>query len=124
VVIPSACPRTSDRIDRVLLHPWLGLPLFFAVMLLLFQGVFWLGEPLQDALERGFEALRAAALQPLLAFLPAAVQGFLLDGVYAGVVTVAAFVPLIILFFLFMAVVETRASVRAASHRRADGEAR
>ena len=107
VVIPERLPaHLTDRIDRVLLHPWLGLPLFFAVMLLLFQGVFWLGEPLQDALERGFEALRAAALQPLLAFLPAAVQGFLLDGVYAGVVTVAAFVPLIILFFLFMAVVE------------------
>ncbi|MBK7793730.1 MAG: ferrous iron transport protein B [Betaproteobacteria bacterium] len=107
VVIPERLPaHLTDRVDQVLLHPWFGLPLFFAVMLLLFQGVFWLGEPLQDALERGFEALRAAALLPLLSFLPAAVQGFLLDGVYAGVVTVAAFVPLIILFFLFMAVVE------------------
>jgi ferrous iron transport protein B len=43
---------------------------------------------------------------PLLAWLPAIAQGFLLDGIYAGMVTVAAFVPLIILFFLFMAVIE------------------
>jgi ferrous iron transport protein B len=107
VDIPERLPtHLTDRIDRVLLHPWLGLPLFFAVMLLVFQGVFWLGEPMQDALERGFDALRARALEPALSYLPAIVKGFALEGVYAGVVTVAAFVPLIVLFFLFMAVVE------------------
>jgi len=107
VDIPERLPvHLSDRIDRVLLHPWLGLPIFFAVMLCVFQGVFWLGEPMQDGLERGFELLRTAVVAPLLSPLPGAVTGFLLDGVYAGVVTVAAFVPLIILFFLFMAVVE------------------
>lgn len=107
VEIPARLPAAhSDRIDRVLLHPWFGLPIFFGVMLLVFQGVFWMGGPMQDALEWGFEALRTAVLEPLLSWLPAAASGFLLDGVYAGVVTVAAFVPLIILFFLFMAVVE------------------
>ena len=107
VHIPERLPtHVSDRLDGVLLHPWLGLPIFFAVMLLLFQGVFWLGEPLQDLLEQAFEGLRGVVLEPLLAFLPALARGFLLDGIYAGVVTVAAFVPLIILFFLFMAVVE------------------
>lgn len=107
VHIPDRLPtHVSDRLDAVLLHPGLGLPIFFAVMLLLFQGVFWLGEPLQDLLEKAFEGLRGAALEPLLAFLPALARGFLLDGIYAGLVTVAAFVPLIVLFFLFMAVVE------------------
>jgi ferrous iron transport protein B len=98
--------RATDRIDRVLLHPWLGLPLFFGVMLLVFEGVFRLGEPLQRALQSLFDALRAGVLDPLFAPAPKLVSGFLLDGVYSGVVTVAAFVPLIILFFLFMAVVE------------------
>ncbi len=107
VDIPERLPaHLTDRIDRLLLHPWLGLPLFFFVMLLVFQGVFRIGEPMQDALEKGFEALRAGVLEPLAAGLPAMARGFLLDGVYAGVVTVAAFVPLIVLFFLFMAVVE------------------
>jgi ferrous iron transport protein B len=107
VQIPERLPvHVSDRLDAVLLHPWLGLPIFFAVMLLLFQGVFTLGKPIQDALAVAFEALKSAALVPAVAGLPPMVRGFLLDGIYAGVVTVAAFVPLIILFFLFMAVVE------------------
>ena len=48
----------------------------------------------------------SGALEPLLAGLPAALHGLLLDGIYNGVGTVAAFVPIIVLFFLFMAMVE------------------
>jgi ferrous iron transport protein B len=107
VDIPERLPaHLTDRVDAVLLHPWLGLPLFFLLMLLVFQGVFQLGEPLQRGLQALFEWLKEAALVPALSGLPDLLRGFLVDGVYAGFVTVAAFVPLIILFFLFMAVVE------------------
>jgi ferrous iron transport protein B len=102
----QASHRLTEKIDRVLLHPWLGLPLFFGVMFLLFEAVFWLGTPLQNALAEGFSALRAGALDPALAAAPPVVSGFLLDGVYNGLSTVASFVPLIILFFLAMAIVE------------------
>jgi len=98
--------QLTDRIDRVLLHPLLGLPLFFLLMLLVFEGVFALGEPMQRGLQWAFDGVRTAALDPLFASAPAMVRGFLLDGVWSGLVTVAAFVPLIIVFFLFMAVVE------------------
>ena len=98
--------QLTDRIDRLLLHPLLGLPLFFLLMLLVFEGVFALGEPLQRVMQWAFDAMRTYALEPLLASAPAIVRGFLLDGVWSGLVTVAAFAPLIILFFLFMAVVE------------------
>ncbi|MCX7173227.1 MAG: ferrous iron transport protein B [Proteobacteria bacterium] len=98
--------QVSDRIDRLALHPWLGLPLFFVAMLVMFQAVFWLGAPLQQGLTGLFDQLRQSALEPLAAVLPDFVRGLLLDGVYAGFVTVAAFVPLIVLFFLFMALVE------------------
>ena len=37
----------TEKLDRVMLHPWLGLPIFFAVMYLLFQGIFLFGQPLQ-----------------------------------------------------------------------------
>ena len=107
VDIPERLPEhLTDRIDRVLLHPWLGLPLFFALMLLVFQGVFVLGKPIQDALAAGFDGVKGAVLVPALAGLPEMARGFLLDGVWGGLATVTAFVPLIILFFLFMAVVE------------------
>jgi len=107
VHVPAqASHRLTERIDRVLLDPWLGLPLFFGIMFLLFEAVFWLGTPLQNALATGFSALRAAALDPALAGAPALLSGLLLDGVYNGLSTVASFVPLIILFFLAMAIVE------------------
>jgi ferrous iron transport protein B len=98
--------QLTERLDSVMLHPWLGLPIFFAVMYLVFQGVFFLGGPLQGVVNDLLGWFREAALDPLLSGLPQAAQGLLLDGIYNGVTTVAAFVPIIVLFFLFMAIVE------------------
>ncbi|MBI2286206.1 MAG: ferrous iron transport protein B [Nitrosomonadales bacterium] len=107
VQIPAQLPENlTEKLDRVMLHPWLGLPIFFAIMYLLFQGIFLLGQPLQTGVASLFTWLREAALAPLLGGLPPAAQGLLIDGIYNGVATVAAFVPLIVLFFLFMAMVE------------------
>ncbi len=107
VQIPAhASHALTEKIDRVLLHPWLGLPLFFGVMFLLFQAVFFVGKPIQDAMAWGLTAVRTAVLDPALAGLPAVLSGLLLDGIYNGLGTVASFVPLIILFFLCMAIVE------------------
>ncbi|HEY0907626.1 MAG TPA: ferrous iron transport protein B [Methylophilus sp.] len=97
---------TTERIDRVLLHPWLGLPLFFLAIFLLFQFIFTVGAPLQDAMAWLFDTARSALLEPLLAPLPAWLNGLLLDGIYTGFSTVAAFVPIIVLFFLVMSTVE------------------
>jgi ferrous iron transport protein B len=96
----------TETLDRVMLHPWFGLPIFFGVMYLLFQGIFLFGQPLQGGIAQGFTWLRETALVPLLSSLPQALQGLLLDGIYNGVGTVAAFVPIIVLFFLFMAIIE------------------
>jgi ferrous iron transport protein B len=96
----------TDQLDRLMLHPWLGLPLFFAIMYLLFQGIFLFGQPLQGMIGELFGWLRSSAVEPLLSGLPPLAQGLLLDGVYNGVATVAAFAPIIVLFFLFMAIVE------------------
>ncbi|HLP97048.1 MAG TPA: ferrous iron transport protein B [Sideroxyarcus sp.] len=107
VQVPAQLPENlTDKLDRVMLHPWFGLPIFFGVMYLLFQGIFLLGQPLQGWVGEALGWLRESALEPALAGLPAMLHGLLLDGIYNGVATVAAFVPIIILFFLFMAMVE------------------
>ena len=107
VMVPAqASHQLTERIDKVLLHPWLGLPIFFSAMLLLFEGVFSIGKPLQDAMSWLFTNLRTQALEPLLSGLPLMMQGLLLDGLFNGISTVASFVPLIILFFLFLGIVE------------------
>jgi ferrous iron transport protein B len=99
-------PGVTARLDRLFLHPLLGLPVFFLIMFLLFQFIFTLGKPLQDGMAWVLSQARSLGLEPLLAEAPAWLQGLLLDGVYSGIGTVAAFVPVIILFFLVMTVVE------------------
>jgi ferrous iron transport protein B len=101
-----ASEKLAGRLDYVLLHPWLGLPLFFLVLFLVFQGVYFIGAPLQDGMSAVLDAVKLHVLTPALTPLPALVSGFLLDGLWDGIATVATFVPIIILFFLFMALIE------------------
>ena len=98
--------KWTERLDRVLLNRWLGLPVFLGLMLLVFQAVFVLGKPLQDGVAWLFTQGRDLALEPLLAGAPPLLRSLLLDGIYNGLGTVAAFVPLIVLFFVFMSLVE------------------
>lgn len=107
VQVPARLPdNLTTQLDRLMLHAWLGLPIFFGIMYLLFQGIFFFGQPLQAGVSELFGWLRETAVEPLLGSLPEFWQGMLLDGAYNGVATVAAFIPIIVLFFLFMAIVE------------------
>lgn len=107
VQLPIQLPVSlTMQLDKVMLHPWLGLPVFFGVMYLLFQGIFLLGAPLQDGVAWLLALIGQHALEPLLAPAPAWLHGLLVDGIYNGAGTVASFVPIIVLFFLFMAVIE------------------
>jgi len=99
-------PTLTCRIDRTLLHPWLGLPLFLLSMYLLFEAVYTVGTPLQDGVEWLLGLAKESLIVPALAGTSPVVQSFLLDGVYNGVGTVLSFLPIIVLFFLFMGVVE------------------
>ena len=83
-----------------------GLPLFFGFMFVIFQAVYTIGGPLQEAMAWIFETFRDLALVPLLSGLPPLLNGFLIGGVFDGLATVASFVPIVIVFFLFMAFVE------------------
>ncbi len=114
---PSRLVRVmTERIDRVLLHPLFGLPLFFLAMFLVFQAVYTLGAPLQDAVAYLLELFRGWALEPLASVLPATLYGFLVDGLYDGIGTVASFVPVIILFFFLMAIVEDSGYLARAAY--------
>ncbi|MBW0165902.1 MAG: ferrous iron transport protein B [Vulcanococcus sp.] len=106
----------SRRLDAVLLHPLLGLPLFFLAMALMFQGIYAIGVPVQEALGGLLDQFGQLVLKPLLAPLPALLQGFLLEGLYQGLGTVMAFLPVIALFFLAMGVVEDSGYLSRAAY--------
>lgn len=98
--------KLTEKLDAVLLHRWFGLPLFFIIMFMVFQAIYTIGAPLQDAVAWLLGNVRDLALVPLLSSLPPLISGFLIGGVFDGVATVASFVPVIILFFLMMAIIE------------------
>ncbi|MEI6032081.1 MAG: ferrous iron transport protein B [Synechococcaceae cyanobacterium ELA739] len=96
----------TRRLDRWLLHPLLGLPIFFVVMALMFQAIYALGVPLQGALGALIDGLSLHVLAPALASWPPFLRAFVIDGLVLGIGTVSAFLPVIFLFFLAMGVVE------------------
>jgi len=106
----------SRRLDAVLLHPLLGMPLSFLAMALMFQGIYAIGVPVQEALGGLLDQFGQLVLKPLLAPLPALLQGFLLEGLYQGLGTVMAFLPVIALFFLAMGVVEDSGYLSRAAY--------
>lgn len=95
--------RASDRVDRVLLHPVLGLGIFVLVMLGLFQALFSGSDPAISAVEDAFGAL-AAWVQ---GSLPEGwARDLLTEGVIGGVGNVVVFLPQILLLFLFIGLLE------------------
>jgi ferrous iron transport protein B len=93
----------SDRVDRFVLHPVLGLLILAATLFLVFQAVFaWATVP-QDAITAGVDAL-AGYLRTVMP--DNALRSLLLDGVLAGAGSVLVFLPQILILFFFILVLE------------------
>lgn len=104
---PASVPvRTlSDRVDRVLLDPWFGIPVFLAVMWAMFQLATTVAGPLIDGVDGLVNGTLADWVRGWLPG-PSWLEGLLVDGVLAGVGTVLSFAPLMALVFLAIAVLE------------------
>lgn len=109
-------PDFSRRLDKVLLHPWLGLPLFFITVFLLFQLVYGIGTPLQDATGWLLDHFKSAILVPALSHAPAAFKSFVVEGLFDGIGTVLTFLPIIVVFFMFMAIIEDSGYLARAAY--------
>lgn len=108
----------SDRIDDLLLHPVLGIPLFLGFMYLIFQMTFsWLGTSLSDALDEWISGPLADGLRAGLVRMgsPDWFVQLMTDGVLAGVGAVLVFLPQIsILFFCLSFLEDSGYMARAA----------
>jgi len=103
VSIPRRTAAIDDAIDRLVLHPVLGLAILAAVMFLIFQAVFSWATPLHDGIDEGIQAAGAW----IGSALPdGALRSLLTDGVFAGLGTVLAFLPQILILFLFILCLE------------------
>ena len=98
----------SEAIDRIVTNKYLALPIFFGVMLLIFYLTFnVIGSFLSDLLAAGIDALTAAADAGLTAYgLNPVVHSLVIDGVFAGVGSVLSFLPIIVVLFFFLSILE------------------
>ena len=103
ILSEAARHRLHARLDRVLLHPWLGPVILFALLFVIFQAVFAWATPFADALDGGVTSLIDAAN----ANLPAGfLRDLLTEGVLAGVGSVIVFLPQIVILFAFILLME------------------
>ena len=97
----------TDKIDRVLTHRIWGVPIFLAIMAVVFFLTFTVGDWLKGYFEEGVGLVSAGVLQFLEAIHTGAmVQSLVVDGVIAGVGGVLTFLPNIFILFLALAFLE------------------
>ncbi|WP_312635735.1 ferrous iron transport protein B [Oscillibacter sp.] len=104
----SAERARSQRIDRVLTHRIWALPIFFGVMLSIFYLTFnVLGAVLSNLLAMGIDALATIVDRTLTQYdLNPVVHSLVIDGVFAGVGSVLSFLPIIVVLFFFLSILE------------------
>ena len=105
----------GDKIDAVLTNKWLGIPIFAVVMWLVFQiSQAWVGPFIADGYE--FESgAKILGLVPLLEMFQSWIGGFignplisaiLVDGIIGGVIAVIGFLPLVMVMYFLIALLE------------------
>lgn len=99
----------TEKIDAVVTNRYVGLPIFLALMYVVFMLTFnWLGTPLADRLDAFFSGPLADGLSRFLDWAGASpfIKALVLDGVVAGVGGVLVFVPQIFILFFFISLLE------------------
>ena len=103
VSMPRATAKLDDALDRWALHPVFGLAILAVVMFLVFQAVYAAGKPMSDLIGDGFGWLggHVAALMPA-----GPLQSLVVDGIFGGLGTVLGFLPVILVLFFFILMLE------------------
>ena len=100
--------RRSRRLDKVLTGKWTAIPIFIMVMVaVIYLSIDLLGAPLQNWLDQGITWLAGVCGDALSRWnVNPAVQSLVVDGIFGGVGSVLSFVPIIILLFFFLSLLE------------------
>jgi len=95
----------TDRLDHVLTRPVFGIPILLLVMAFVFLLTYKVGIPLQDWLE-GLIGRFSIWCAPFFSGLPSWLAGLIINGVIGGAGSVVTFLPILLIFFAIMALLE------------------
>ncbi|GGD50821.1 ferrous iron transporter B [Croceicoccus pelagius] len=105
--------RLHRGLDKVLLNPWVGPVILFALLFIVFQAVFAWATPFADALE----AVVGLVSDAVVANFPAGLlRDAVTEGLLAGVGSVVVFLPQIIILFFFILVMEATGYMARAAY--------
>ena len=98
----------SVAIDKVLTNRFFALPIFGVIMALIFYLTFYvIGEYLSNLLALGIDTLTVRVDDFLTAYgMNPVVHSLVIDGVFAGVGSVLSFLPLVVVLFFFLSILE------------------
>jgi len=97
----------TEKIDKVVLNKFLAYPLFFLMLLLIFELTFsWVGEPLAGFLSHLVDDMLVPYLQLLLSGSSPWFSSLIIDGIVGGVGSVIVFLPVIMTLFLGISILE------------------
>lgn len=98
----------SAKIDNVLTNRYLAIPMFLGIMLLIFWLTFHvIGAFLSDLLAMGIDAFIAMCDRALAVYgINPVVHSMIIDGAFAGVGSVLSFLPIIVVLFFFLSILE------------------
>ncbi len=98
----------SERIDRVLTGKYTAIPVFIGIMGLIFYLTFnVIGAWLQDLLSSGIDWLSSVVDAALTSYgINPVVHSLVIDGIFAGVGSVLSFLPVIVVMFFFLSILE------------------
>lgn len=95
----------TDRIDRFATHPIAGIFILLSMLMLVFLLTYAIALPVSGLLEKGMDGAQSLA-RGSLTFLPPFFSGLLVEGFLGGAGMVIAFLPTLIIFFVFLALME------------------
>ena len=98
--------NSGDKIDAVITSKWLGIPIFAAVMFLVFQiSQVWVGGPISELLTYLLESVQGY-IGNLLSDANPLLYALLVDGILGGVIAVIGFLPLVMVMYFLIALLE------------------
>ena len=96
----------TDRLDRIATHPLAGLLLLLGIFALVFWLTYALATPLVDWLDAGIISPLSSVAASALSTAPLWLSGLLVDGIISGAGTVLTFLPILVIFFIALGVLE------------------
>ncbi|MEW6028943.1 MAG: ferrous iron transport protein B [Chloroflexota bacterium] len=98
----------TDRVDDIVTNKWVGLPIFFVVMYIVFRLVIDVSSPFLDWMDAVINGPVANGFRFILDLVsaPAWLRSLVVDGVVAGVGGVLVFVPGLLMLYFFLALLE------------------